>query len=291
MKLLKSLGSIELKYNYPLKNLTSFKIGGNASLFITAHSERSLSHVLKTIKAHNVPYYLLGAGSNLLINDTGVKYPVIKLGFEFTYIKRVGKLSVDVGAATSLGELLHYCIKYNLEGLERFAGMPAMIGGMAVANASSFGRDFFSFMEGVEGFDKDGEKVALSKKDIAYGYRYTSLRQIVVTKVRLALEEGIKVREHIKDFLKKREQHQEIRLPTAGCIFKNPPGMCAGKLIDECNLKGLSKGDACISLKHANFIINKGKATAKDVSYLIELIKERVMKKFGISLEEEIEKW
>lgn len=291
MELLKNLENIELKYDYPLKDLTSFKIGGKASLFIRPHSERGLSHTLKTINSYNLPYHILGGGSNLLINDAGLNYPVIKLGAEFASIKRAGPLCLEVGAATPVAQLLGYCLKYNLSGLERFAGMPATIGGMVATNASCFGKDFFSFLEEVEGFNNEGEKVVLRKKDINSGYRQTSLEGIVVTKVRLVLEEGINVREVIKDFLKRREQQQEMRLPTAGCIFKNPEKASAGKLIEECSLKGLACGDACISFKHANFIVNKGEAKAKDVVYLIELIKERVRKKFGVLLEEEIERW
>lgn len=291
MELLTNLKDAELKYNYPLRSLTSFKIGGKARCLLIIHDESTLTHYVNTMDTANTPFYILGGGSNLLINDKGIEAPVIKLGAGFNFINRKGEALLEIGAGTSLSRVLNFCIKNNLGGLEVFAGMPATIGGMVVKNASSFGREFSSFIRKIEVTDKQGKKCVFSKEEVRYGYRRTSLRGCVVTKVTVALRGGVDVKTMVKKFIEERMKHQDINSPSAGCIFKNPKGKSAGLLIETCGLKGATIGGASISSQHANFIVNRGGASAHDVVRLIDLVKEKVWNECGVLLEEEIERW
>ncbi|RKY46375.1 MAG: UDP-N-acetylenolpyruvoylglucosamine reductase [Candidatus Omnitrophota bacterium] len=291
MILSKSLKEIRLKH-YPLNKLSFFKVGGRAKNFFLPSQKEDLIHLLRELNKQNIPCYVLGGGSNILINDEGIiNSAVVKLGKGFVFINRIDSLTLEVGAATSFRDLLDYCVKSNLGGLEMFAGIPATVGGMCVMNASSFGREFFSFVEEVEAVSFQGETKILKKHEINYGYRYTSLRDFIVTKVKLVLEKGKSVKERAVEFLKERAEKQDLSYPSLGCIFKNPPGMWAGKLIQECGLKGFGIGSIFVSSKHANFILNKGRGSFRDTLSVIETIKRKVYQRFSVKLEEEIVIW
>jgi UDP-N-acetylmuramate dehydrogenase len=291
MKLLSTLGKVELRYNWPLKDLTSFKIGGCARYLFLPCNEDELQMVVRTLSLSKIPYYILGGGSNILISDGILKTPIIKLGRGFVFIKRLSSSCLEVGAATPLSNLLSYCVKENLGGLEVFAGLPATCGGLAVMNTSSFGREFFSLVRDVEVLDCQANRRRLEKNQIQYGYRYTSLKDFIVTSIRLVLHKDSNVRDRVYTFFRERTKSQELALPSLGCVFKNPPQMAAGYLIERCGLKGKNYGQAYVSCKHANFIVNKGGAKAWEVAKLITIIKEAVYEKFGVILEEEIVRW
>jgi UDP-N-acetylmuramate dehydrogenase len=239
----------------------------------------------------HTPFYVLGGGSNLLITDKVIETPVLKLGSGFNFIKKKSEGLLEIGAGTPLTGVLNFCIKNNLQGLEVFAGMPATIGGMTVKNASSFGREFFSFIRKIEMIDKEGKKRILSKEEVGHGYRNTSLGGGVITKVSLVLRDGENIKKMLKKCIEERMKRQDINSPSAGCIFKNPKSKSAGFLIEQCGLKGATIGGASISSQHANFIVNRGGASAQDVIRLINLVKEKVHNKCGVLLEEEIERW
>ncbi len=158
-------------------------------------------------------------------------------------------------------------------------------------NASSFGREISSLIEGVEVISEAGEVKKLKKEEIQFGYRWSSLKNKIVTRCWFKLVKTQDSRSKIKNFLKERLRSQDFDFPSSGCIFKNSPNFPAGFLIESCGCKGLKKGGARVSYKHANFIINLGKASYKDVDYLISLIKDKIHKRYGIILEEEIERW
>jgi UDP-N-acetylmuramate dehydrogenase len=282
-----SLKRIELRRNHSLRNYTTIKIGGKAKSFFLAHTKEDLLQIIKSLSNS---YYLLGGGSNLLVNDSCIDKPVIKLGEGFVYIKKNRDL-LDVGAATPLSYLMNYCLKNNLGGLENLAGIPATIGGLVTINASSFGRAISSCLESVEVMDKKGEVKKLNANDIYFGYRTSSLKDSIVTSAWFKLENKRDLKTNINDFLQKRIGSQDFCFPSCGCIFKNPSNYNAGFLIDSCGLKGLRKNDAQVSTRHANFIINLGKAKYKDVDYLTLKIKEKIFHKFNVALEEEIERW
>lgn len=291
---------IKFKPNQILKNYTYIKIGGKANYFLIADNNDTLSNALEYCKGD---FYLLGGGSNLLIKDSIIKKPVIKLGKGFNYIKH-DKQKIEVGAATPLAALLSFCCKYSIAGFENLAGIPATIGGLLAMNASAFGKAISSMLSEVEVIQEDGKIIRLQRQDIEFGYRSSTFltrdaqncrqEKKVILRAWFNRESGRNIKEKINSFLQKRFKTQDSIHPSCGCIFKNPSGdlkLAAGFLIDSCGLKGLCKNDAQISPKHANFIINLGAATYNDVNYLIKKMKDSVYRKFAVSLEEEVERW
>ncbi|HIE36078.1 MAG TPA: UDP-N-acetylmuramate dehydrogenase [Candidatus Omnitrophica bacterium] len=281
-----SLKGLRYKRNVDLKNYTTIKIGGRTKFLFFPQRLEDLHKLLEVLRDD---FYILGKGSNLLIKDNLIRKPVIKLGKFFNYIKEKDDL-LEVGGATSFSSFINYCIKNNYTGLENLAGIPATVGGMLAINAASFRRSISSFLVRVEILDKRNIKI-LNKKDVLFSYRFSSLKGKFILRAWFELKKGKRVKEKVMFYLKKKKETQEMQFPNCGCIFKNSPSFFAGYLIEKCGLKGRKKRDAMISIKHANFIINLGKATYQDVDYLIHLVKEEIYKNFGVILEEEIERW
>lgn len=279
--------AVELKYNFNLRDYTAIKIGGEARYFFIVHTPEELAFL---VRRHQNSFYLLGAGSNLLIKDGKLRKVVVKLGEGFNYIKRRENL-LEAGAAVPFSRLLKYAVENNLGGLENLAGIPASLGGLLSMNASSFGRDSGSFLEEAEVMNERGDINRMKKEQVIFGYRYSSLRNYIILRAWLKLDEDKDVRQKVRGFIKLRHQNQDFDFPSCGCIFKNPPLAASGFLIDECGLKGVKRNSAQISAKHANFIVNLGGARYSDVDYLINLVKDRVYKRYKIVLEEEICRW
>jgi UDP-N-acetylmuramate dehydrogenase len=282
-----SLKKIELKQHVSLKGLTTIKIGGTARYFFIAHTREDLTEILKDT---NGECYLLGRGSNLLIKDSCVEKPVVKLGEEFDCI-RADNEYLEVGGATSFSRILNHCLKNKLSGLHNLAGIPASCGGLLRMNASSFKKEISAFVTQVEVMDKAGNTRKIPKEALWFGYRSSSLKDYIILRAWFALQRDEGVKNEVRHFLKMRRETQDFTFPSCGCIFKNPSQGSASFFIDQCGLKGLAKNGAQVSLKHANFIINVKNASYQDVDYLIALTKERVHQKFGVILEEEIERW
>ena len=300
-----SLKKIELLRDVSLKDCTTIKIGGQAQNFFVAHTVDDLCQIIGDC---GTDVYFLGGGSNLLVTDDVVRVPVVRWGEEFDYIRNSGTF-IEVGAGTPFSSLIQYCIENNLSGLESLAGIPATVGGMVAANASSFGSEISSFLVRVEVVDSQGNIKQLPRQDIRFSYRHSSLEPDIVVRVwfclsphrfpvvgqcgirpRQAAQEG-SVRERVVWFMEKRKATQEYSYPSCGCVFKNAQTQPAGQLIELCGLKGLRKNDAQVSGKHANFIVNLGKASYSDVDYLTATIKDEVYKKHKVILEEEIKRW
>jgi UDP-N-acetylmuramate dehydrogenase len=282
-----SLKKFDLKQNYDLRQHTSIKIGGPASRFFIAHSEEELKEILKMVDGR---YYLLGAGSNLLVKDTQILTPIIKLGEEFSYVRTVKDASLEVGSAFMLSKLMNFAIKNDLGGIENLAGIPATIGGLIAMNASAFGGAVSDCVTELEVMDRHGCIKRLGKKDVSFGYRWSSLRGSIILRAWMEFVKRVDVKVRVAEFLQARRRTQDL-LPSCGCIFKNPAGLKAGFLIESCGFKGAAKNDAQVSPVHANFIINKGAAQYGDVDYLIKNIKEKVFSTFKVQLEEEVERW
>jgi len=284
-----SLKKIELQYNIDLKKYTSIKIGGKAKYFFTTNTIEDLQQIINDFDGD---LYLLGAGSNLLIKDDLLEKPVVKLADTFNYLRKEGNY-IEVGASTPLSFLVKYCVANNLKGVERLAGIPATIGGLLQMNASSFGQAISSYLEEVDLLDKKGQFCILKKRQIVFGYRFSSMKEYIILRARFRFKDSKPdiVKQKVIDSLKKRIETQDFDFPSCGSVFKNPEGSSAGFLIDSCGLKGAQKGKARISLKHANFIVNLGSARFKDVDYLIQKIKEKVYKVHKVILEEEVKKW
>lgn len=277
-----------IKSNFSLRDNTTIKIGGEARYFFYIHSIEGLSEIVHELGDY---FYLLGKGSNLLVKDNLIDKPVLKLGKEFSYIKDLGQDRLEVGAATPLAYFLNYSLKNNLGGLENLVGIPASIGGLIAMNGSSFDREISSLLEAVDVVDKEGNILNLKRQDIQFSYRWSSLKDKIIVRSWFKLERVQDLHNKIKVFFKERLSRQDFSFPSSGCIFKNHPCFPAGFLIESCECKGMCRGEAQVSYKHANFIVNLGRASYDDVDYLISVIKEKVYKKYGIILEEEIERW
>jgi UDP-N-acetylmuramate dehydrogenase len=282
------LGS-RLIFDEPLKNHTSFKIGGPAKYFYVAEDQDDLIKVLKAASDFKVKTFLLGDGSNILVSDRGFDGLVIKIGFsEF----EIYDSTIRVSAGMKLAELLNLCIKNKLSGLEFLAGIPASVGGAIWSNAGGVEESIGDYVETVTVLNKNYEAISLSQRECEFSYRQSRFQKSkeIVLSVELKLKTSIgeEVKKRIQDFMQRKTQIQPMDFPSAGCVFKNPPGHSAGELIDRAGLKGKTIGQAQVSEKHANYIINLGGATAEQVIILISLIKQKIRTKYNIQLQEEI---
>ncbi len=292
---MRSLGADTLvPHRIPIQGLTSFKIGGVAENVFIIHTIDELGFFFNRILPfYNGRFFILGGGSNILVDSRGIKTPVLKLGEEFSYIHRLGEDIVAAGASTSLSSLLRYTIYEGLSGLETFSGIPASVGGLSVMNASAFGCDFSTIVEKVKVMDYEGTVMEIPKEKIEFCYRGSSLSRYVVLEVHLRFKKDSseRVRKNVGKYLRRRLVSQDFSYPSAGSVFKNHPQYPAGVLIERIGFKGLMMGGACISTRHANFILNRYNATSDDVKYIIDLVKERVYHRWGVMLEEEIITW
>ncbi len=281
-------------WNYPLGKHTTFKAGGNVEAYYEAGHVHELIGVLKLLREEKIPFLIVGKGSNLLITDNGFEGVAIRLTGEMARIEKSksSPWTLEVGAGAPVWEILAYCRKQGLTGLEFLAGIPGTAGGIVAMNAGAHGQCTGDQVNWVEILDKDGEVKRRFREELTFSYR-TMYREpgsvIVKAAFQLGQDDPSVISDTITRYLMKRKDSQPLEYPSAGSVFKNPPGYYAGKLIEECELKGMRVGDAVISHKHANFIINKGQAKSSDILYLIRLIKKEVKSKFGIELELELQ--
>lgn len=284
----------KVKREEPLKNHTTFKIGGPAKYYVEPENEEDLKLLLSFAKECVIPFFVIGAGSNLLVNDRGVEGIVVKLNSPHFKSLFLDNGALVAGAGCLLSEVIKYSREHCVSALEFLTGIPGTIGGAVVMNAGIPGKNIGDLIEEVTIMDYNADIKTLNKKEINFGYRNSSLSQCVVLAVRAGCNRKKKeeIEITIKNFLNERKSNQDLSLPSAGCVFKNPQTLGpAGRLIDLCGLKGRRIGGACVSAKHANFIVNVGNANADDVSRLMKLITEEVKNMHKITLEPEILIW
>jgi UDP-N-acetylmuramate dehydrogenase len=271
-----------------MSKYTSLKIGGPADIFCKVPSLKDLIQLVKLLNQKNIFYLVIGQGSNLLIKDGGIRGVVIKLTNEFEEMKVVDDNSIIAKSGVSLSKLINYAYQNRLAGLEALCGIPASLGGAIYCQAKAFGKSIIEFISFIKVLTKDGERKIIYHNELDYLFKENGF---IITEACLSLEKSTKdkIKLMIDYFQDIRKKTQPIEAKTAGCIFKNPKGYPpAGWLIEKAGLKGKRFNDVCISPIHANFIQNLNKAKAKDLLYLIELIKTKVKEKFGIELEEEV---
>ncbi len=297
-----------LKEDIPLAKFTSFNIGGSAKYFFEGNDKREIVKAVSLARREGLPFFILGGGSNLLVDDKGYQGLVIKIQNSGLKIQNEDSRSKIVAeAGTFLSLLVSKAAKSSLSGLEWAVAIPGTLGGAIYGNAGAFGKSMEDIIEKVEVFDaRDLQVKIYSLEDCRFGYRESIFKKdknLIILSAVLKLEKGEKkeIENRMKKYLSEREKKQPIGLASAGSIFKNPSpvqtpggpitgrGLSAGELIERCGLKGRSIGEAKISEKHANFIINLGGARFSDVRRLIDLIKKKVRLKFGIELEEELQ--
>lgn len=277
----------------PMKNHTTFKTGGKASVFICPKNEEELSLILKLIKQNNMKPFILGNGSNLLVDDEGIKdRPVIYIDDGFSSIKLMDETTIEVGAGASLSSLCRFALENSLTGLEFAFGIPGSCGGAAFMNAGAYGGEMKDVVILCKHIDFDGEKGFFGKDELDFGYRHSvySDSDCVITSIVLSLKKGDKeeIQAKMRELLQRRKDKQPLEYPSAGSVFKRPEGYFAGALIEQSGLKGKRIGGAMVSEKHAGFIINYDNATTKDVLDLVKYCQDTVMEKFGVMLEREI---
>ncbi|KKM12271.1 hypothetical protein SY88_03660 [Clostridiales bacterium PH28_bin88] len=281
----------EVKVQEPLKNYTSWRIGGPADLLVVPGTLEDLRVCLSFARDHGVPLTVLGNGSNVLVLDGGIRGLVVKTAGGLSGIRVQGE-RVTAEAGAMLPVLVNTVIRYGLTGLEFAAGIPGTVGGAVVMNAGAEGQSISEVVEEVTVLRTDGEFVSLGKKDLTFGYRHSSLQEhpVTVAAVVMGLRPGNiqEITDRVRRLLEVRRKRQPLNRPNAGSVFTNPGPQAAGYLIEKVGAKGLTRGRAQVSSVHANFIVNMGGATAADVLDLIEEVRERVRREFGISLKTEI---
>lgn len=291
LRLIKKDTKAKVLVNESLVKHTSLRIGGKAKLLVIPKSIKDLKVIIHIIKTNRIPYFVIGAGSNILFPDKGFPGIIIKMARGLDGIMIQGSI-VKVGSGIMLSTLMKLLAQKGLHGLEFAAGVPATIGGAAAMNLGAYGSEMANFINSVKVMNLNGREKILTKRALNFGYRTSSLwnGKHIITEVTLKLKKGKSknIRKKINRLLNLRRNSQPISTPNAGSVFKNPNGFYAAKLIEDCGAKGMRIGDAQISKKHANFIINLGAAKAKDVLEIIRKVKKLIYSKSNINLEPEI---
>jgi UDP-N-acetylmuramate dehydrogenase len=276
--------------NYPLAPLTSLKIGGQAEFFAIVNDLEELQKIVSLAKSEGLMIRILGKGTNLVIQNGLLKGILIHLGGKLKEIKREEN-RIEMGGGCLLSSLLKEAITFSLDGTEVLAGIPGTLGGAIIMNA---GTDLGSLGDLIEDVDvlKDGKIKAWSAKEVGFSYRGSCISNgEIILGARLRLESGVDVKAAIKKALQKRWSTQPYREKSAGCVFKNPEGLSAGKVIDEAGLKGYRKGQIEVSKKHANFFINLGGGTFDDFVCLMDTVQKKVYQRFRVELKPEVKIW
>lgn len=279
-----------LRADARLAEFTSFRIGGPADWLVTADDEAELCTALSAARRAGVRVFCLGAGTNLLVSDRGVRGLVVRLGDSFKKIAIDG-VRVSAGGAADFGRLVDAVVERGLEGLEFGEGIPGTVGGGLVMNAGAFGGEMARVVTRVAGATIDGEMRALTAGEVGFAYRRTELPAgFIITRVDFELRAGDRerLRARVCELRAKRAARQPRGVANAGSVFKNPPGNFAGRLLEAAGLKGARMGGAQFSEQHANFIVNVGGARAEDVRALMEMARERVAATSGVWLEPEV---
>ena len=275
----------------PMTKHTSFHIGGPAELMAQPQSEAELQSLLLKAAEAAVPVTLVGNGSNLLVRDKGIRGLVIKLGSMLRDIKVSGNV-LTFGSGVSLAQASKKAAELGLSGMEFAVGIPGSIGGAVYMNAGAYDGEMAKVVKSVRVMDAAGEVSELSAGELDFGYRHSALQGSgkIVTSVTVELAVGDKqaIAEKMADFSNRRITKQPLELPSAGSMFKRPPGYFAGTLIDQTGLKGYTVGGAQVSTKHAGFVVNIGGATAADVLQLISDVQAKVFAAHGVKLEPEV---
>ncbi|HSC46020.1 MAG TPA: UDP-N-acetylmuramate dehydrogenase [Candidatus Acidoferrum sp.] len=284
---------VELQSGVSLSSLTSLGIGGTTDLLrITRHE--SIPSLLDLLDQHNIPHKFLGGGSNLLVGDGELPWVVLQLAKPDPEIVLDGNFA-RVDAAADLGRTVTYCAKHDLGGMEGLIGVPGTVGGALRMNAGAYGTQIGSYVREVKVYRAAPRKIEILRgHEISFEYRHTSFSaddMMLAVTLELPSKPYSEIIQGIRICNEKRRASQPMGQKSAGCIFKNPPGASAGRMIDELGLKGFSVGDARVSDRHANFFVNSGRASARDMLALIADVRDRVEKTYAVKLENEVVVW
>jgi UDP-N-acetylmuramate dehydrogenase len=291
---LKSIvGETNVRVNEPMKNHTTFKIGGSARVFVTPEKPEQIQDIVNLGREQTVPIHIIGNGSNLLVSDEGVEGIVVAVFGKLAGYD-ICDTTINVQAGMSLIALSNIAADAGLSGLEFASGIPGSVGGAIYMNAGAYDGQMSDVVVNVTVIDGDNNIEVLSAEDLDFGYRSSIIakKNMIVLSARLQLTRAneIAIKSRMNEFSELRKLKQPLEYPSAGSTFKRPEGYFAGKLISDAGLKGYTVGGAQVSEKHAGFIVNTGNATAKDVVALCDYVTAQVFEKNGVKLELEVKK-
>lgn len=290
-ELLNILDEENIKVDEPMKKHISFKVGGPADFLVKPKTEEELRNVIEFAKKENVPFIVIGNGSNLLVKDGGIRGIVIELSDNFNNYEIDGNI-IKAQSGALLAIIGRNAMKNSLTGFEFAAGIPGTLGGALAMNAGAYGGEMKQVVKTVRLMDRDGNIFELSNEEMKFEYRRSLLttKDYIVLSAVIELQPGNveEIKEIMADYSNRRSTKQPLNFPSAGSTFKRPEGHFAAKLIDDCGLRGLNLRGAQVSDKHCGFVINSGGAAAKDILDLMFIVKSTVNAKFGIMLEEEV---
>lgn len=282
----------EFFYDEPMKNHTSFNVGGPAKLLIKPKDEESLIELIKEIKENNYNYYILGNCTNIIVKDNGFDGIIIKLKGRLNEIELISENEIYAGAGISMKRLSEFAMENSLAGLEFAHGIPGSLGGGVVMNAGAYDGELKNVIKSVRLLDEDLNIIELPLEEMNFSYRHSIVqeRDLIVLGASFSIEHGNKdeIKAKYEEFDERRRDKQPLDLPSAGSTFKRPTGYFAGKLIDDSGLRGFTHRGAGVSEKHCGFVVNKDNATASDVIETIETVQKIVRDRFGVNLEREV---
>jgi UDP-N-acetylmuramate dehydrogenase len=274
----------------PMRRHTTFRVGGPADVLVRPN-ETELPQILTLCRQYEIPFLVIGNGSNLLVGDKGIRGLVIEMNGDRENITVEGDV-LTAGAGVLLAKAAHVAAEYGLSGMEFAAGIPGTLGGAVVMNAGAYGGEMKDILSSVTVLDRKGQFLELSAEELKLGYRRSCIPEngYIVTKVMLRLSHGDReqILVQMEQLKQQRVKKQPLEYPSAGSTFKRPEGYFAGKLIMDAGLRGYQVGGAQVSEKHCGFVINRGDATAADIRRLMQEVSDRVEKQFGVALEPEV---
>lgn len=292
-ELLKIMSEEQVKTEEPMKNHTTFRVGGPAEFFVMPRTAEEVKKVIDLCRRESFPYYIIGNGSNLLVSDQGYRGVVLQIYKEMSYIE-IEENVVVAQAGALLSAIANKALENGLTGFEFAAGIPGTLGGACVMNAGAYGGEMKDVLEEVTVLTEEGEVLIIPKENLELGYRTSIIARkgYIVLEARIQLREGEKeaIKSLMEELKDKRVSKQPLEYPSAGSTFKRPEGYFAGKLIQDAGLRGFSVGGAQVSEKHCGFVINRENATAADVAELMRQVSARVEEEFGVKLEPEVKR-
>lgn len=295
-ELQRAAGESRLLENEPMSSHISFRVGGPADYLVQAADEKAVADVLSFCRKEQIPCYVLGNGTNVLVKDEGYRGVILQIGQNMSDIsvrrEEDGSAVICAQAGALLSAIAHRALEEGLAGMEFAAGIPGSLGGAVVMNAGAYGGEMKDILTSVRLLMPDGEIVTKSPEELRLGYRYSLVPKLSATvlsaEIRLAAGDREEIRAKMDDLAKQRRDKQPLEYPSAGSTFKRPVGHFAGKLIQDAGLRGYTVGGAQVSEKHCGFVINRGGATASDVLRLMEDVQRLVEKTSGVLLEPEV---
>lgn len=293
-ELIQILGADNVWKDEPMKLHTTFRVGGPADWFVTPEEENQVCELVRLLKKENIPYYVMGNGSNLLVGDKGYRGVIIQMYKKMSQIRAMEDHVIYAQAGALLSKIAAEALNQEWTGLEFASGIPGTLGGAVMMNAGAYGGEMKHVIKSAMAVSPEGELKVLPIEQMELGYRTSVFAKNgdIVLSAQIQLQPGNvdEIRSYMEDLKERRTTKQPLEFPSAGSTFKRPEGYFAGQLIQETGLRGFQVGGAQVSEKHCGFVINKDNATAADIMALIEEVADRVEAKFGVRLEPEVKR-